>query len=190
MGWHRGGVRLFVAVELPEQVRGHLEAGTEAMRAAMDGWRWTPTAQWHLTLAFLGEVSEDRLDELGRRMGLAARRHRPFTLELSGLGAFGSPRRARILWVGVGGDRDALTRLADSVSAGARRAKIPLEARRYRPHMTLGRCRTPVDVRERLESEMAYAGPPWTVGEFVLVRSHLGRVVRHEILRRFPLARR
>jgi RNA 2',3'-cyclic 3'-phosphodiesterase len=182
-------VRLFVAVELPERVRGHLESGTAALRTSMDRWRWTPPAQWHLTLAFLGEVPDDRLAELTRRMGLAARRHHPFDLELSGLGAFNSRRRARILWVGVGGDRDALTRLADSVSAGARRAKIPLEERRYRPHLTLGRCRTPVDVRDRLEADGDYAGPAWTVGEFVLVRSHLGRVVRHEVLERFALRR-
>jgi RNA 2',3'-cyclic 3'-phosphodiesterase len=183
-------VRLFVAVELPKSVRGHLESGTASLRASMDGWRWTPPAQWHLTLAFLGEVPDARVAELTRRMGMAARRHRPFDLELSGLGAFNSPRRARILWVGVGGDRDALTRLADSVSAGARRAKIALEERRYRPHMTLGRCRTPVDVRERLEAAGEYAGPAWTVGEFTLVRSRLGRVVRHEILERFALGRR
>ena len=183
-------MRLFVAVELPGSVRGHLESATAPLRASLDGWRWTPPGQWHLTLAFLGEVHEDRLPELTRRMGLAARRHGPFELELAGFGAFGSLRRARILWVGVGGDRDALTRLADSVSAGARRARIPLEERRYRPHMTLGRRRAPTDVRESVEPAAEYTGPAWTVGEFVLVQSHLGRTVRHEVRDRFPLTRR
>lgn len=182
-------MRLFVAVDLPAQVREHLAAGTGRLRAAMDGWRWTPPDQWHLTLAFLGEVPEERLPELTRRMGLAARRHEPFALELSGLGAFNSPRRARILWVGVGGDREALVRLADSVSAGARRAKIGLEERRYRPHMTLGRRRAPVDLRERLDDGAGYEGRPWTVEEFVLVESHLGSAVRHEIREHFPLRR-
>jgi RNA 2',3'-cyclic 3'-phosphodiesterase len=180
-------VRLFVAVELPDPVREHLRSGTERLRSSMDGWRWTPAAQWHLTLAFLGEVDEDRLPELTRRMGLAARRHRPFDVQLAGLGAFNNARRARILWVGVGGDREALVRLADSVGAGARRAKVALEERRYRPHMTLGRRRAPADLGETLDRDDAYRGPPWTVAQFVLVRSHLGSAVRHEVLERFPL---
>ncbi len=181
------GVRLFVAVELPLRVREHLDAGAAPVRAAMDGWRWTPAAQWHLTLAFLGEVSEARLPELSRRMGLAARRHRPFELALAGFGAFGSARRARILWVGVDGEREALVRLADTVSAGARRAKVALEDRRYRPHMTLGRRRAPVDVRDLLDTGAGYHGPTWTVEEFVLVQSHLGSAVRHEVRETFPL---
>jgi 2'-5' RNA ligase len=183
-------VRLFVAVDLPARVREHLEVGTSGLRESMDGWRWTPSTQWHLTLAFLGEVADDRLAELNRRMGLAARRHQPFDLGLAGMGAFNSLRRARILWVGVGGDREALTRLADSVSAGARRAKIALEERRYRPHMTLGRRRAPADVNDLLGAGRDYEGPTWTVDEFVLVQSHLGRVVRHEVRERFPLGKR
>lgn len=182
-------MRLFVAVDLPARVREHLEAGTAALRASMDGWRWTPSEQWHLTLAFLGDVDEERLPELTRRMGLAARRHRPFDLGLTGMGAFNSLRRARVLWVGVGGDREALTRLADSVGAGARRAKITLDDRRYRPHMTLGRRRAPDDVTALLGAGRDYEGPAWTVEEFVLVQSHLGRVVRHEVRDRFPLGR-
>jgi len=181
---------LFVAVDLPARVREHLEDGTSALRESMDGWRWTPSTQWHLTLAFLGEVADDRVHELNRRMGLAARRHQPFDLGLAGMGAFNSLRRARILWVGVGGDREALTRLADSVGAGARRARITLEERRYRPHMTLGRRRAPSDVNDLLGAVRDYEGPTWTVGEFVLVQSHLGRVVRHEVRERFPLGKR
>jgi RNA 2',3'-cyclic 3'-phosphodiesterase len=182
-------VRLFVAVDLPDRVRAHLEAGTAALRESMDGWRWTPPEQWHLTLAFLGEVDDGRLPELTRRMGLAARRHEPFTLDLACVGAFNSLRRARVLWVGVGGDREALTRLAGSVGAGARRAKITLEERRYRPHMTLGRRRAPADVDELLGAERDYEGPAFTVDEFVLVQSHLGRVVRHEVREHFALGK-
>jgi RNA 2',3'-cyclic 3'-phosphodiesterase len=182
-------VRLFVAVDLPAMVREHLEAGAAGLRESMDGWRWTPSSQWHLTLAFLGEVDEIRLPELTRRLGLAARRHEPFDVGLAGMGAFNNLRRARILWVGVGGERESLTRLADSVGAGARRAKVTLEERRYRPHMTLGRRRAPADVSDLLGAGRDYEGPTWTVDEFVLVQSHLGREVRHEVRERFPLGK-
>jgi RNA 2',3'-cyclic 3'-phosphodiesterase len=182
-------VRLFVAVEVPTPVREHLGSRTGPLRQSLPGWRWTPAAQWHLTLAFLGEVHEDRLPELTRRMRMAARRHEPFDLRLEGLGAFDNARRARILWAGVGGDRDALVRLADSVSAGARRAKIGIEERRYRPHLTLGRRRAPVDLRHVL-GEPGYESPSWRVDGFVLVESHLGSAVRHEVREGFPLGRR
>jgi RNA 2',3'-cyclic 3'-phosphodiesterase len=180
-------VRLFVAVEIPDEVKDHLDSRIRPLRDSLPGWRWTPAEQWHLTIAFLGEVDGDLLPELTRRMGLAARRHAPFDVELAGLGAFNNARRARVLWAGVDGDREALTRLADSVSAGARRAKVAMEERRYRPHMTLGRRRAPVDLRDVLPPRPGYAGPSWTVEDFALVQSRLGSSVRHEILERFPL---
>lgn len=182
-------MRLFVAVELPAEVREHLDSHAGRLRDRMDGWRWVPSSQWHVTLAFLGEVVQERLAELERRMGLAARRHRPFDLEISGLGAFNSPRRARVLWAGIGGDRKPLTALADSVTAGARRARLDVEDRAYRPHVTLGRRRAPVDLSDALADGPGpgYASPPWRVAEFVLVQSHTGASVRHEIRARFPL---
>lgn len=184
-----GRVRLFVAVALPEPVQEHLDSRTGPLRDSLTGWRWVPPAQRHLTLSFLGEVPEDRLASLDRRMRLAARRHEPFRLELAGLGAFNSARRARVLWAGVRGDREALSALADSVSAGARRAKLDIEQRRYRPHVTVGRRGSPVDLRETLGRLTGYAGPSWPVREFMLVQSHLGSAVRHEVRERFPLGR-
>lgn len=186
-------MRLFVAVELPPQVRADLRARAEALRDRLPGWRWTPEEQWHVTLAFLGEVPDERLSELTRRLAMAAHRHVPFALELTGLGAFSSARHARVLWAGVGGDRDALKALAASVGAAARRAKVAQEERRYRPHVTLARRRDPADVRTGLDAlgssdaSQPYAGPAWTVEEVVLVRSHLGPRVRHEPRERFAL---
>jgi RNA 2',3'-cyclic 3'-phosphodiesterase len=180
-------VRLFVAVELSPPVRADLDARTGVLRDALDGWRWVPPEQWHLTLAFLGQIADERVDELTRRMGLAARRHEPFDLRLGGIGAFSNARRAKVLWTGVEGDRDALKALADSVSAGARRAKIDVEERKYRPHVTLGRRRASVDIRGSLGP--GYESPSWRVEEFVLVESHLGSSVRHEVRERFRLGR-
>jgi RNA 2',3'-cyclic 3'-phosphodiesterase len=185
-------VRLFVAVELSEPVREDLDSRTGVLRGALEGWRWVRPEQWHLTLAFLGEVPDERLPELTRRMGLAARRHRPFDLWLDGFGAFRNPRRAQVLWARVAGDGDALAALADSVGAGARRARIELEQRRYRAHVTLGRRRTAVDLSETLDclgTGTGDPGPAWRVEEFVLVQSHLGASVRHEVRERFPLGR-
>ena len=105
-------------------------------------------------------MSEDRLDRLLPRLERAARRHLAFGLSLAGAGAFPSQARANVLWSGLSGDRKALGELAMSVSAGAGRAGAPPpdEGRRYRPHVTLARCRVPADVRAIVDDSVRLPG--------------------------------
>jgi len=70
------------------------------------------------------------------------------------------------------------------VTAAARRADAapPDSSRRYRPHLTLARCRAPADVRSIVASLEGYEGPPWTAEEIYLIRSRLGGHPRYEVL--------
>ncbi len=90
-------VRAFVALVPPAGALAELEAAVAPVRAAHPGLRWTPPAQWHLTLAFLGEIDEGVLPELTGRLARAARRHPPAPLALAGGGRFGD----RVLWTRV-----------------------------------------------------------------------------------------
>jgi 2'-5' RNA ligase len=177
-------MRLFIGVAPPATVLDDLEAACAPFRPSRDDLRWTSRELWHVTLAFLGEVAEERLDRLLPRLERAARRHLAFGLSLAGAGAFPSPARANVLWSGLSGDRKALGELAMSVSAGARRAGAPSpdEGRRYRPHVTLARCRTPVDVRAIVAGLSGYQGPAWSVEEIYLIRSTLSGQPRYETL--------
>jgi RNA 2',3'-cyclic 3'-phosphodiesterase len=168
-------MRLFVAVAVPAEVAGELDNAVAPLRAAWPDLRWTGCDAWHLTLAFLGEVTETAGKRLMPRLERAAARHSSLSLSLAGAGAFPGAARARVLWTGVQGDRRALGALADSVAAGARRAGAPPteERRRFQPHLTLARCREPVDVRALVENLSGHAGPPWTAREIYLIRSHL-----------------
>ena len=177
---------MFVAAELPEPVRESLADRLALVRCGLDGWRWSDPARWHLTLAFLGDVDAARLPDLRMRLERTSARHRPFDVALGGIGAFSRPARARVLWLGVATGRKPLTRLAGSVGAGARRAKVPVEDRRFRPHLTLGRRHAPVDVREELAGAELHT-TAWSVESFVLIESHLGAQVRHEPVEEFPL---
>jgi len=176
-------LRLFVALDLPDRVVSDLSAAVDAVRVEHPRLRWVPAPRWHLTLAFLGAVDVRKLDELGTRLGRAARRYPPLPLELGGAGRFGD----RVLWVGVRGAVSDVGRLAASVAAGSRRAGIAVEDRPYRPHLTLARGRDGVDLRPAVAALAAYAGPAWTAAEVHLVRSHLGRDVRYERLASFVL---
>jgi 2'-5' RNA ligase len=182
-------MRLFVALTPPAECVDELSAALDGVRGALPDVRWAPPEQWHLTLAFLGEVDERALPDLTVRLARSAARHRPLDLRLAGAGRFGS----RVLWLGVRGDTDELRHLAASVRAAARRARLPVEDRPYRPHLTLARGRDPTaDLRSAVEHLEGFAGRPWTADAVHLVRSHLGTgpggTARHEPLTSWPLA--
>jgi 2'-5' RNA ligase len=159
-------VRLFV------QVRPSAEA-IQHLRDHLPGVRTSNPGQWHVTLAFLGEV--DRPDPLYDGLAAAASLHEPFRLSLRGGGSFGP----RATWAAVGGAVEALRALAADVEVACRDAGVHLEDRAYRPHLTVGR------VDRRLLS--SYEGPSWDVREIQLVHSVLGQRAVHTVLRGFPL---
>jgi 2'-5' RNA ligase len=163
-------MRLFVALTPPGEVIEAVRVVTEELRECAPELRWTRPQQWHVTLAFLGEVGDDVVDELARRLSRAAARHPPLALALGGGGRFGH----RVLWTGVRGDRDSLRRLAGSTSAAARRSRLAMEHRPYRPHVTLARADGGVDLRPLVERLAPWQGPSWVATRLQLVRSRLG----------------
>jgi RNA 2',3'-cyclic 3'-phosphodiesterase len=169
-------MRLFVGLAPPAAVLDDLDAACVPLRPLRDDLRWTSRAAWHITLAFLGEVTDLSLTRLQPRLERAARRHHAVTLGLAGAGAFPKPARANVLWTGLAGDRRGLAELAASVGAAARRAgAVPPDAgRRFQPHLTLARCRAPVDVSAIVASLEGYQSQPWTAEEIYLIRSVLG----------------
>jgi len=98
-------MRLFVGLALPPAVLDDLDATCAPFRPLRDDLRWTSREAWHITLAFLGEVTDLSLARLLPRLERAARRHSSFSLGLEGAGAFPSPARANVLWIGLAGDR-------------------------------------------------------------------------------------
>jgi RNA 2',3'-cyclic 3'-phosphodiesterase len=182
-------MRLFVAVAPPEPVLDHLQAASAPLRDSVAGLRWTDRPAWHVTLAFLGEVSAVAADRLKPRLERAARRHSGFDLSFSGAGAFPRPARANVLWCGVSGSLDSFRELAMSVAAGARRAGAPPPdaGRPFRPHLTLARCRAPTDVTPLVSALGDYAGELWRVSEIFLIESRLRAVPRYSVLGQWPL---
>lgn len=162
---------LFVAIRLPDAVAADLAVAHSALApelaAALPDLRWVPPQNWHLTLAFLGSVPEVRRADLETRLARAAARNRPLSLRLSGSGHFGS----RVLYVGVAGEVLAMRPLAASVAAAARRAKVPVDERPYRPHLTLARLRGNTSLGELAAALASYDGPVWTADAIDLMES-------------------
>lgn len=175
-------LRLFVGLAPPSAALDDLDGACAPFRATRDDLRWTSRELWHVTLAFLGEVSQENLPRLVFRLERAARRNYTFGLSLAGAGAFSHPARANVLWSGLSGDLRALSELAAAVSTAARRAgATPPDDRDFTPHLTLARCRAPADVRDIVASLDSHKGPDWTVAEIILIRSTLdGQQPRYE----------
>jgi 2'-5' RNA ligase len=168
-------VRLFVAVVPPVEAVEHLAEFVEPRREHPDdGIRWAAEENWHLTLAFLGEVPERKTDELEDRLERAAHKRAPMTLRLAGGGAFPNAAEARVLYTGVHGGEPELSRLATGTRAAANRAGIEVAGRKFTPHLTVARLRRPLDVTKWLRIFETYAGPEWIADRIELISSRLG----------------
>ena len=182
-------MRLFVAVTPPPDAIDELRVATAELRAARPELRWTRPEQWHLTVAFLGEVDDRARLDLVERLARAAARHGPLTLALHGAGRFGDG----VLWTRVAGDVEPLRRLVASVRAAARRARLAVEDRPYRAHLTLARSRDGADLRPAVDALSGFAGRTWTAAELHLVHSDFGSrpdgTAHYETLVSWPLGR-
>lgn len=180
-------MRLFTALAPPDEVLAELVERVAAVRTGQPQLRWAPVERMHLTLAFYGEVDDDTATRLRGRLARVAGRYGPLTLHFGGAGAFPRRTRAQVLWVGVGGDRERLTRLAASTKAAGRRVGIGVEDRRYRPHVTVARARAPQDVTGPVEQLDPFASASWTATELDLVHSIPGPNPTYETLATFAL---
>jgi len=181
-----------VAVTPPQAALAELEAAVAPLRPEWPGLRWASAERWHVTLAFLGQVDESRLDGLRERLDRAAGRHQALQLRIGRGGAFPSAGRARVLCAHISGEPAALERLrglASSVAAGARRAGAPPpdEGRRYRPHLTLARCRQPSNLKSLVESLGDFAGNSWDASEVELIVSKTGPQPSYQTIGSWPL---
>jgi 2'-5' RNA ligase len=157
-------LRLFVAVELPNEIRALLDDTIDALKnAGMDrGLRWVRPEGIHITLKFLGATDEEDLPGIVAAVRGAARPHAAFDVAVDGLGSFGSPRSLRVIWAGVGGDTTALASLADSVDEALCAVGFPREKRPYSAHLTLARVREDAlaEDRARMHAMLKRQPPP------------------------------
>lgn len=133
-------MRLFLAVNLPPDLRDALWSTAEPLRAHDYPVRWVVPEGLHITVKFLGHVDPDRAAGVRDRLDRAVTGAKPFPLLLSGFGAFPSPRRPRVVWVGCAA-APPLELLQDRIEREMEALGFPVEGRVFHPHVTLGRVR-------------------------------------------------
>ncbi len=134
--------RLFVAVELPAQVLEALgQLQHDLQRQIPRGLRWVRPEGIHLTLKFLGETPETRVEGISAAIAGSVGGVVQHEVSLGAMGTFGSRNSPRVLWVDLAGDTETLLRLQAQVDRALDAIGFPGEKRRFSPHLTLARVR-------------------------------------------------
>jgi 2'-5' RNA ligase len=143
-------VRLFIAINLPDSERQAIHRATAPLRGAARGVTWVAPECLHVTMKFLGEQKAEMVATVRDALVGVARRFQPMRLEIEGIGAFPHLREPRIFWVGIGSD-PKLELLHHDLEVACERLGHEVDARAFRPHVTLGRVKRDIS-REEIDA--------------------------------------
>jgi RNA 2',3'-cyclic 3'-phosphodiesterase len=185
--------RTFIGVDIGDQIRAAAAALQKDLARTGASVKWAAPESMHVTLLFLGEVDDRELHAVCKAVRDAAAGEPPFPLRVSGVGAFPTPRRPKILWAGITDGAEPLQRL----NAALEERMLDLgcyrkEERGYTPHLTLGRVAGDADsfaLAAELPKRLAWDGGRTTVDEVLVFSSEMDRAGPvHTVIGRAPLA--
>lgn len=187
-------IRTFVAVELGASVAARAGDLINKLRVTAAQVNWVKTQQMHLTLKFLGDVPDIETPDICRVVSRVAKGFEPFEITCRGVGAFPSNEHPRTIWIGIEDGAEALCELQAAIE-GALKEELgfPKEARRFQPHLTLGRVKheppsTRGELTTLLEQAAHFDADLAVIDEVVVFASFLHRSgPDHEALGRSEL---
>lgn len=144
-------IRAFIAFDLPAAVIQRAAELQRDLKSRGLKLRWVRPQNMHLTVKFLGDIPPDRTAGLAQAMAQAAQAAAPLELSVQGIGVFPGMRRPRILWIGLGGQIEALGRLQADLEDALAALDIPKESRPFKAHLTLARMDRRVDAQQLLQ---------------------------------------
>lgn len=187
-------MRLFVAIELTDEVREELKSVQSALGRSCDGVRWVHAEQLHLTVKFLGEVPDGEVSRVAEAVARSAARSASFEMELTDCGCFPPRGPVRIVWVGTRDPSELLTGCVNAVEQEMEAVGFPKESRPFSAHLTIGRAadgrqasgiraaverhsvkpvRQPVDELILMSSVLSPKGPSYSV----VSKARLGEIM-------------
>lgn len=180
-------MRVFIAIELPTEVKVALTALQNDLRDTPADIAWSRPDNFHLTINFIGEVEAEQLSIITNACSDAAASVQPFVLQLNGTGVFPNDRQPKVLWVGLTGEMDKLQSLHRTLKDNLHAAGFAQETRAYHPHLTLGRVGNSRNVGAVTAQLQMVELPvlPFSVSELVVMHSH----VQSAVLTYTPLAK-
>lgn len=150
--------RTFIALELDESRQRFLGNVIHHLAQQLPGVRWVDPAGIHLTLAFLGELSDEQLSAAEQAAGAAAQQNPPFEFRLKELGIFGSRLQPRVIWMGIEETSGNLFRLHSVLNRELEVRGFEVDSRPFSPHLTLARIKQPLNADEQQTLQRLLAG--------------------------------
>lgn len=182
-------MRLFIALDLPEEWKRILAQPEASIGWLGRGVKWVEPRGMHLTLKFLGEVEETLLPQIRDGITVACSTISTFTMRLQGTGVFPNPKRPRVYWAGIEAPRQLMD-LQTRMDAEMQRIGFPAEEHPFRPHLTIARIKDPIGKQRMTDALLNFKleGDSIEIREALLMRSHLSiEGARYEAIFRCPL---
>jgi 2'-5' RNA ligase len=186
-------MRLFIALDIPGEIRKHLAEYMERVRFYAGDARWARVEGLHVTLKFIGEIKDPRPEEIKKALN-GVKAPQQFEVSFGNIGFFPTPKSPRVFWAGVQADEE-LAQLASAIDRTTEKLGIAREERAFSPHLTLARAgtRDPGSLRGLAPLLTAEAVPQFgtmTAREFWLYQSQTGPGgSKYTKLQRYPLGR-
>ena len=169
--------RLFIAIELPADVRQKITQHIDLLRNELPDVRasWIRENNLHLTLKFFGDVPVERVEAASAALKGAANKIQSFEIQIDGCGAFPPQGRPNVLWMGIDDPSGSLQRLHGALEDECAKAGFEQDQRPFHPHLTIARIRNPQNARQlaALHQETAFNTLPVKVSDVCLIRSEL-----------------
>jgi 2'-5' RNA ligase len=169
-------MRAFIAIEISEEIRNSLGRIQGRLRYAGADVKWVDEKNIHLTLKFLGEISEEKRKKVESAIDAVAGRTKPFGISVKDTGAFPKMEYPRVIWAGLDNGADEARALAEDIDGELSGIGFQKETRPFAAHLTIGRVRSPKNLRQLAEKlagcQKAEAGSQ-TVGSIALFQSTL-----------------
>lgn len=168
-------MRTFIAIELPENIKKQIEQAQAPLKKTDAFVSWVKPGNIHVTLKFLGEVPEDKMEEVFAATGKALEGAREFTMSLKGMGGFPNLKRPRVIWIGAGSGQEELSGLARRIEQEMEEIGFPREKRKFSAHFTIGRVKSPRNIEQLagLVESADFQTEEIQVTEVVVMRSQL-----------------
>ncbi|NPV26007.1 MAG: RNA 2',3'-cyclic phosphodiesterase [Firmicutes bacterium] len=171
-------IRTFIAIKLSSELQRVVLQRQNQLMQEINGVKWVEAENLHLTLKFLGDTDENAVKRVWTALNDGVEGISPFSLVAEGIGGFPNSNRARVLWLGVGGNLNELNRVYDGIETALVNLGWPREKARFHPHITLGRVRNgalPVDLRPWVEGQEFKRMGSWLVKGVSFMQSELTR---------------
>lgn len=168
-------MRTFIAIGIPKNIKDKIGVYEEPLRKERAKISWIKPENIHITLKFLGEVEENKIQEIYEALKKCVSNQKPFDIEVIGTGGFPNLNRPRIIWVGLKKGSEELKTLAKSIDNELEKLGFRKEKRGFSPHLTVGRVKNIYNIHEFVEkmNSVEFKGDTFTADEILIMKSDL-----------------